>query len=212
MSSHIIALTLAAVMPLAALAQETCNGLYKNHYAKEHTFWDFLKWQLTRQNRSQVALLKDRIPYQHADLPTLQRPGPEPQITWIGHSTVLIQYHGVNVLTDPVFSDRVGPLQLLSIPRYTPPALTIAELPPIDIVVISHNHYDHLDLASVTALGNGPLWVVPKGLKEWFYDSGITHVVELEWWQDIRNKKARIVCTPSQHWSRRGWSDNACTL
>lgn len=203
----LLGLLLMAAVPMIGLAQETCEPS-----TEEHTFWDVIKWQLTRENRSQVERLKDQIPYRHADVELLRHPGKAPQITWIGHSTVLIQYRGMNILTDPMFSERASPVQFFGIRRYTEPALSIPELPPIDIVVVSHNHYDHLVSGTVAALGNAPLWVVPRGIGSWLRDAGITHFVELEWWQETQYGLARVVCTPSQHWSRRGFFDVPCTL
>ena len=92
-----------------------------------------------------------------------------PAITWVGHATMLAQLGGLNVVTDPVFSERVSPLSFIGPKRQVPPGLSLAQLPHIDLVLISHNHYDHLDDASVRALasqkGGSPLFVVPLGIK-----------------------------------------------
>ncbi|CAN0261536.1 unnamed protein product, partial [Hapterophycus canaliculatus] len=87
------------------------------------------------------------------------------RVTWIGHATILVQIDGLNILTDPMFSDRASASQLVGPKRFAPPAMSVAELPRIDVVLLSHNHYDHLDTTSVKAVGDGPLWVVPSGLK-----------------------------------------------
>ena len=105
----------------------------------------------------------------------------KPRVTWIGHSTALIEYRGVTILTDPVFSNRVSPFSFAGPVRITQPALSIEELPPIDYVLISHNHYDHLDVATVEALGNGPTWLVPLRYKSWFADVGVDNVIEFDW-------------------------------
>ena len=103
-----------------------------------------------------------------------------PAVTWIGHATVLAQLGGLNVLTDPIFSDRASPLSFIGPRRAQKPGLWLHELPRIDLVLISHNHYDHLDDDSVRALaeqaGGSPLFVVPLGLKAWFAKRGITQV------------------------------------
>jgi len=139
-----------------------------------------------------------------------------PAATWIGHSTVLMQMGGLNLLTDPMFSDRASPVSWGIGPlRAQPPGLTLAQLPRIDAVVISHNHYDHLDEASVQALqaqaGGPPLFLVPLGLRRWFADLGITRVVELDWWQhhtlDGAQGPVEVHCTPVQHWSARSLRD-----
>jgi N-acyl-phosphatidylethanolamine-hydrolysing phospholipase D len=140
----------------------------------------------------------------------------QPAATWIGHATVLVQAGGLNLLTDPHFSERASPLGFVGPQRAQPPGLTLAQLPHIDGVLISHNHYDHLDLDSVQALnrqsGGPPLFVVPLGLKAWFKDAGIERVVELDWWQSHRLGEAEVVLTPVQHWSGRSLSDRMQTL
>ncbi len=171
-------------------------------------------WQKERKN---FASWKDQghlVPQVSADLDAIHSPGSAPQFTWVGHSTVLVQYRGINLLTDPIFSERCSPFSFLGPKRETPPALGIEELPPIDYVVISHNHYDHLDKPSVRALGDGPLWLVPLGFGTWFEEVGIdpARVREFDWWQSLDTGNALITATPSQHWSGRGLRDRNKTL
>jgi len=141
---------------------------------------------------------------------------PVPAVTWVGHSTVLAQLGGISMLTDPIFSQRASPLGFAGPKRHQPPGLALAQLPHIDLVVVSHNHYDHLDSASVRALarqaGGPPLFVVPLGLKTWFGALGITGVVELDWWDTHRLGCVEIVLVPAQHWSARGLNDRMKTL
>jgi N-acyl-phosphatidylethanolamine-hydrolysing phospholipase D len=140
----------------------------------------------------------------------------EPTVTWIGHATVLVQLGGLNVLTDPIFSNRASPLSFLGPARAQKPGLWPHELPRIDLVVISHNHYDHLDADSVKLLdaqaGGPPLFVVPLGLKHWFEDIAIRNVVELDWWQSHKLGAVEVVLTPVQHWSGRSLGDRMQTL
>ncbi len=140
----------------------------------------------------------------------------QPALTWIGHATVLAQVGGLNILTDPIFSERASPLSFLGPRRAQPPGLALAELPRIDLVLVSHNHYDHLDDASVQALnkqvGGPPLFVVPLGLKAWFAQREISNVAELDWWQLRRVGDTDIVLTPVQHWSGRSYTDRMQTL
>ncbi len=135
-------------------------------------------------------------------------------VTWIGHATVLIQHQGINVLTDPVFSDYASPVQWAGPKRVTPPALRVDELPPIHAVIISHDHYDHLDVASVKALGNAPMYYVPLGIAEWLIDRGIEadRIIELDWWEgsklSVDGISVDITATPAQHFSGRGVNDS----
>jgi N-acyl-phosphatidylethanolamine-hydrolysing phospholipase D len=140
----------------------------------------------------------------------------QPAATWIGHATVLLQMGGLNVLTDPIFSERAAPVQWAGPRRAQPPGVALAALPRIDAVVISHNHYDHCDVASLRALnqqaGGPPLFLVPLGLKAWLADIGITNAVELDWWHAHTLSGVEIVFTPVQHWSARGLTDRQKTL
>lgn len=141
-------------------------------------------------------------------------PGDQPIITWIGHSTFLIQYRGINILTDPMFSTRASPVSFAGPKRLVSLPLSMAELPPIHYVVISHNHYDHLDLDSVQGLNQETQFLVPLKLKPWFLDAGVAaeKIFEFDWWQAQTFSGLRIVATPSQHWSARGLFDRNETL
>ena len=137
----------------------------------------------------------------------------EPTLTWIGHATLLLQVGGVNVLTDPHFTERASPVSFAGPKRYVPPALSIADLPHIDVVVISHNHYDHLDTGTVKQLnrqaGGPPRFFVPLGEKAWFGSEGIDNVAELDWWDRVRYRGLDIHLVPVQHWSARTpWDRN----
>ncbi|GFO44927.1 N-acyl-phosphatidylethanolamine-hydrolyzing phospholipase d [Plakobranchus ocellatus] len=134
---------------------------------------------------------------------------------WIGHSTSLVQFDGVTILTDPVFSDRCSPLKFVGNKRYRPPPCTVATLPKVDFVLISNSHYDHLDYASVVALnerfGDGIQWYGPMGLKKWLNNCGCSKVVELTWWQTHmfnEDLNVAVVCTPCQHWGKRTSKDD----
>ena len=138
-----------------------------------------------------------------------------PRATWIGHATVLVQYQGINFLTDPHLTDYAAPFDFWA-KRFTPPALSFAEMPGIDFVVISHNHYDHLDSRTVDMFGDSVTWLVPLGLKAWFLERGIAteKVIELDWWEPHQFSKkgsltVKITFTPSVHWSKRTpWDTN----
>jgi len=128
-------------------------------------------------------------------------------LTWVGHSSVLVQMSGVSFLTDPTWSDTASPLPV-GPRRYVAPGLALADLPPLDFVVISHNHYDHMDIGTLAALARrGTRFVVPLGNAELLRSHGIEPVSELDWWQSLEIAGVRVHCVPARHWSRRGLSD-----
>jgi N-acyl-phosphatidylethanolamine-hydrolysing phospholipase D len=139
-------------------------------------------------------------------LSQINSPNDTPQLTWLGHATVLVQHAGVNFLTDPHLSDYASPIPFMGPKRLIPPALTIDQLPEIDFVLISHNHYDHLDHKTVKQIGNSSTWLVPLGLKQWLLKRDISEdkIIELDWWQSYAyTDQVSITATPSQHWSKR---------
>ncbi len=132
----------------------------------------------------------------------------ELRITWIGHATMLLQLGATNILLDPVFSKRASPFRRFGPARLVPAPLDVDQLPPIDVVLLSHDHYDHLDEPSVRALhhrfGRALQWVTPLGYADWFARRGI-EASELDWWQNTQLAGVRVTATPAQHWTRRGW-------
>jgi N-acyl-phosphatidylethanolamine-hydrolysing phospholipase D len=143
-----------------------------------------------------------------------------PTATWVGHATVLVQIGGVTLLTDPIFSDRASPVSFAGPRRRVPPGIALDDLPHVDVVLISHNHYDHLDTASVKALaalpGGPPLFIVPLGLRTWLDAIGIENVIELDWWQThtlmAPKGELEVMLSPARHWSGRGLGDRMATL
>lgn len=132
-------------------------------------------------------------------------------MTWIGHSTLLVQLDGVNLLTDPQWSERASPVSFGGPRRVTPPGLAFENLPRIHLVLISHDHYDHLDVATVARLAavHHPRFLVPLGLRAWFAEHGITDVQELDWWQSRMERGLTLTCVPARHFSGRGlWDRN----
>ncbi|MCA9698364.1 MAG: MBL fold metallo-hydrolase, partial [Myxococcales bacterium] len=126
-----------------------------------------------------------------------------PSLTWIGHASYLVQLGGRSALIDPVFSDRLALL-----PRSAPPGVARADLPKIDLVLITHNHRDHMDAPSLRLIGDAPLYVVPEGLGSWFRRAGFSRVVELAWWEQRELEGLAVTFVPAQHWSRRGLFDD----
>ncbi|MEH6610188.1 MAG: MBL fold metallo-hydrolase [Halioglobus sp.] len=134
-----------------------------------------------------------------------------PTVTWIGHATLLVQMEHVTFLTDPTWSNRPSPLPLIGPGRFVEPGLRLDDLPPIDFVVISHNHYDHLDLPTLrllSELNSETVFYVPLGNGELLRSQGIENVEELDWGQTAAFKGATIHCLPSQHWSKRSLTDD----
>jgi N-acyl-phosphatidylethanolamine-hydrolysing phospholipase D len=144
----------------------------------------------------------------------LRANGFKPTLTWVGHSTFLIQLDGVNILTDPHWGDRASPVKFAGPKRMVKPGLRFEDLPPIDAVVISHDHYDHLDIGTVTRLAreHAPRFFVPLGVKQWLEDQGITNAMELDWWDSTIFRGLTFVCTPAQHSSGRGLRDQNMRL
>jgi N-acyl-phosphatidylethanolamine-hydrolysing phospholipase D len=135
--------------------------------------------------------------------------------TWIGHSTALLQIGGLNLITDPVFSQRAFPVQWLGPRRIMEPALPIEALPPLDLILISHSHYDHLDHPAVRQLARihpGASWVVPLGVGDYLRAWGARRVVELDWWQTAEVVGVSVTATPARHFSARRPGDRNRTL
>ena len=127
-------------------------------------------------------------------------------ITWIGHSSFLIQIAGLNVLTDPVFSQRASPVQFAGPKRWVPAGIQFDRLPPIDVVVLSHDHYDHLDAAAISHLASrypAIAWFAPLGLGAFLRRRGAREVTERDWWEDSSIANLRLTCVPAQHFSGR---------
>lgn len=155
------------------------------------------------------------LPSVTPDIEGLRQNHREASVTWIGHSTLLVQLDGVNFLTDPTWATRSGPFRgTVGARRYTPPPTRLEDLPPIDFVLISHDHYDHLDESTVVRLARlyDPLFVVPLGIKGWLADHGITRAVELDWGESVTFKGLTLVCTPAQHTSGRTLTDQGRRL
>lgn len=190
------------------------RGRFRNRYsgAAHGPGWDLLKflWQMRTQPPVAVAL-----PRMQPDVAWLKANRGASTLTWIGHASFLLQIGGLNILTDPHLTGRASPFHSAGPKRLQPPALDFADLPPIDVVVISHNHYDHLDLRTVRRLAqeHDPQFFVPLGLKAWFTAQGIqSAVTELDWWNDSSFRQLKLTAVPVQHFSGRSANDRNKTL
>ena len=201
---------------------------FRNRYPHARTDGDFWKWQQERRRLKLPKPPTQDLSCVAPDLAAVHRPPNVPQLTWIGHETLLLQIDGLNVLTDPVFSKRASPLPFAGPRRHQPPGLSLKQLPHIDLVLISHNHYDHLDKASVRALmrqpGGAPMFFVPLGIDHWFARnvrgtrlSGDNANVRAFDWDDEATLVGRsgpftVHFCAVQHWSARGLYDRNHTL
>ena len=195
------------------------NGRYLNPWpgSEPATYADFLRWQVGRRIRQEIVS-GPRWPVLEPAHPSPAMPRAQPErllATWIGHSTVLLQIAGVNVLTDPMWSPRASPVSFAGPRRMVPPGMALDALPPIDVVLLSHNHYDHLDERSVRSLSErypGARWMVPSGLRDLLDGFGARRVEELGWWEERRMDEVTISAMPAQHHSARGLGDRGRSL
>jgi L-ascorbate metabolism protein UlaG (beta-lactamase superfamily) len=184
----------------------------------DHTFWRvvsaFARLLLCRQNKHVPDLDAWVVPqdpssqhiYQQTSLPN------DVMISWIGHATFLLHVAGKTILTDPVFGSIS---YFFTFQRLTPPGIALENLPPIDVVLISHNHPDHMDEVTLQALKKAynPLFLVPKGDKFWFTRRGFKRVEECMWWDKYPlSRQINITFLPAIHWSRRGLFDHNRSL
>ena len=209
---------LASAMGLVAAqpAPHGPDGFRNNHpHDDKASFWAW-QWERMRNGVPQAPPGGWNIPAQTTDPALLRAADTNPSVTWIGHASMLVRLAGKNMLFDPVFSARASPFSFAGPRRIVPLPIAIADLPRIDLVMVSHNHYDHLDADTVRQLAampqGSPRFLVPKGLKAWFAALGITRVDEYDWWQETTEDTLRITFVPVQHWSRRRLDDTNQTL
>jgi N-acyl-phosphatidylethanolamine-hydrolysing phospholipase D len=196
------------------------QGRYKNPYVDDirRRIWDFLLWQLGKYDHESFRI----TPPRGFHYPNPQEDSAEalPRVSWMNHSTFHVDYKGVHLLTDPIWSNRCSPFSFIGPKRLHYPPLEIEELPHIDVVLISHNHYDHLDKTSILDIfkkSPQALFIVPEGVGAWFKKQKIYNYIELSWWQNKEvhfSKELTLVISsvPSQHFSGRGVLDKNKTL
>lgn len=212
------------------------KGRYLSPWSRqtEKSFTNTMEWLWNRrQNKLKLSGLKestleDLLQPRQVDMEALQelsgRSTSAPHVTWIGHATCYFELEGVKFITDPVFSSRASPFQLAGPKRFFEPGIRAKDLD-IDVVLLSHTHYDHLDYSSARDIGNKALWLVPLGVKDYLENElGITNCIEMNWW-DSHNVPSNIAAnpslaqaegitisfTPAKHWTARGLFDrNTC--
>ena len=196
----------------------TATGFRNNHPDgwRRGSFW---KWQQERWFKGSAAKPPPggwQFPSETPNAGWLAANRGLPTLTWLGHSTFLLQLGGLNLLTDPHLTARASPSRFVGPRRWMPPALTVEQLPHIDFALVSHNHYDHLDEGTVRRLarqpGGAPRFLVPLGLEDWFARRGMATATEMDWWQTFERHGLRFTFTPVQHWSARSAWDRDRTL
>ena len=199
----------------ASKPHHTPQGFRNTAPTPQKTSAEFFRWRRERRDLVVPPPVADLSPVK-PDLRFIHANRDAFAVTWIGHATALVQLDGVNFLTDPHFSERASPVQILGPKRWQAPGVRVEDLPHIDVVLLSHNHYDHLDAGSVARLrrqrGGPPLFLVPLGLDRWMSGAGVKRVRKMDWWDRTEVNGATVTFVPSQHWSRRTLADTNTTL
>ncbi|MFC4776159.1 MBL fold metallo-hydrolase [Paenibacillus sp. GCM10023252] len=165
----------------------------------------FNRWRQERMKRQQKKDYSFTVPSVAPDLNYLHNNRTHPSLTWVGHSTFLIQLAGLNIVTDPVWSG-----QMAFHKRLSQPGIPIEDVPPVDVVLISHSHYDHLSIQSLRRLGGVKQLIVPAGLGQKLRLKGFTRIHELHWWESVHIHGVKFTFVPSQHCTRRNpWDNNS---
>jgi L-ascorbate metabolism protein UlaG (beta-lactamase superfamily) len=178
----------------------------RNHVLK--SFWEVMKWKMT----SDPAKWPSHVENKNYPLPLIDNE--KAILTFINHSTFLVQLPGLTILTDPIYSLRSSPVSFAGPKRVREPGQELKSLPKIDVVIVSHNHYDHLDLATLKEISDlhKPSFLVPLGDKKLLEQAGVENVRELDWWDEVSFGENKIVFAPAQHWSARGLFDKCKSL
>ena len=195
-------------------AHHTKDGFRNIYYQDEKGTWAFLKWKWEQLFKDLPDARDYHFPVDTSRHHLLDDDPSRTSLTWIGHASFLLQFAGLNILTDPHFAERASPLSWAGPKRVVPPAMAIHDLPEIDAVVISHDHYDSLDVETVKALAahnrTRPItFFVPLGFSAWFNELRIksAKVIELDWAQSYRIEDVKFTAEPIQHWGKRSLVD-----
>jgi N-acyl-phosphatidylethanolamine-hydrolysing phospholipase D len=204
---------------VALPAHHDPKGGFRNPWpsAQMHGFRDFLKWSLIERRRNPRRPDPDPSRFERT-APDFVVPRAVPSqltVTWIGHTSFLIQMAGLNILLDPVWSERASPVQFAGPRRWVPPAVDFDRLPPIDVVILSHDHYDHLDAPTVSRLvARYPAirWFAPLRLADFLRRRGAREISERDWWEEATIGGLNLTCVPAQHFSGRSLGRRNRTL
>lgn len=186
------------------------EGGFRNPWpsAQLHGFVDFLKWTLIERRRNPRRPDPSPSTFARA-IPDFVVPRADPEtftLTWIGHTSFLVQISGLNILIDPIWSDRASPVFFAGPRRWVPPGIEFDRLPPIDGVVLSHDHYDHLDAPTISRLAArypAAVWFSPLGVGDFLRQRGAREIIERDWWEEASIGTVRLTCVPAQHFSGR---------
>jgi L-ascorbate metabolism protein UlaG (beta-lactamase superfamily) len=210
-----------AIIFLTIILFSCSNNYYKgeksNHFdgktfsnlktSGTHSFYSFLKWQLNKEPGFWPAQM---VKHDY-DKPPISVNDGELRVSFVGHATVLIQIAGLNILTDPLWAKRASPFSFIGPKRITEAGIKLEDLPKIDLILISHNHYDHLDLKTVEKIASRdkPQIIVPLGNDTIIKNYNSSIAVTAADWDDVIviNEKVKIHLEPAQHWSARGLFD-----
>jgi len=191
-------------------AHHTETGFKNSYYEDDKGFLAFMKWRWEKLFKDIPDVDDYQFEVESVNQKALINNSDKSTLTWIGHATFLLQFEKLNILTDPHFSERASPVSWAGPKRVVPAAIKIKDLPEIDAVIISHDHYDSLDLASVIELSKHNrkrklTFIVPIGFKTWFdeLDLKSVEIVELDWEQSHVINDVKFTAEPSQHWSKR---------
>lgn len=190
-----------------------CDGEFffnPGHPPHVKTFRDVLKWQMTSKRKKWPVVNQNR------HLPNL-RPllnKSDCNLTFVNHATVFAQTQQASFLTDPVWSLRTSPFQFVGPKRHRPAGFAIADIPKLDFILLSHNHYDHMDEQTLRILAKkfDPAIFVPLGLETFMRDFGFSKVIEMDWWESSTFMDIKVTFLPARHWSGRWLSDRNKTL
>ncbi|MDR3438250.1 MBL fold metallo-hydrolase [Telmatospirillum sp.] len=183
---------------------------FNPHVSTDRSVADLLRWRRSRRPVPWPRYWQDEAPFTPVPVS-----GNDIAATYIGQATFLLQFSGLNVLTDPMFSLRASPVAWLGPKRVRDPAIALVDLPPIHLVLLSHNHYDHMDLPSLRSLCDRwrPLVVTGLGNGAYLAGKGLAGAIELDWWQSCNPRPdVRVTFVPAQHWSKRGLFDRRTML